>query len=145
LSCLFSNHNCAPSSQTEVDDAAFPSLVASYRHPSPIFPVRASEGLACKPTRKGIVRGAANGRGGEAFSIPAAEGSEADRSEGLSKGQKEKARGGSDRPGWPGRASRLTSEPDHRRGKLGSRRGRMRAASLLGGRVKRLNSGGWAA
>jgi hypothetical protein len=63
---------------------------------------------------------------------------------------------GSDRPGWPGRASTPTSEPGHRRGKFGSRKGRIRAASLLGGRIasgdhmrpttsRGLNSGGWAA
>jgi hypothetical protein len=63
---------------------------------------------------------------------------------------------GSDRPGWPGRASTPTSESDHRRGKFGSRQGRIRAASLLGGRIARgdhvrpttsrgLNSGGWRA
>ena len=48
------------------------------------------------------------------------------------------------------------SESDHRRGKFGSRKGRIRVASLLGGRIARgdyvrlttsrgLNSGGWAA
>jgi len=40
---------------------------------------------------------------------------------------------GSDRPGWPGRASMPTSESDHHRGKFGSRERRIRAASLLGG------------
>jgi len=63
--------------------------------------------LARRSTRKGVVRGAASGRNGEAFSMPAGEGSEADRSEGRSKWQKEKERGGegpgagsgSDRPG----------------------------------------------
>jgi hypothetical protein len=63
---------------------------------------------------------------------------------------------GSDRPGWPGRASTPISESDHRRGKFGSRKGRIRAASLLGGGIasgdhvrlttsRGLNSGGWAA
>jgi hypothetical protein len=63
---------------------------------------------------------------------------------------------GSDRPGWLGRTLTATSESDHRRGKFGSRKGRIRAASLLGGRIasgdhvrpttsRRLNSGGWAA
>jgi hypothetical protein len=63
---------------------------------------------------------------------------------------------GSDRPGWPGHASTPTSESDHRRGKFGSRKGRIRAASPLGGGIKNgdhvrpttsrgLNSGGWAA
>jgi hypothetical protein len=33
----------------------------------------------------------------------------------------------------PGRASTPTSESDNRRGKFGSRKGRIRAASLLGG------------
>jgi hypothetical protein len=103
----------------------------------------------------------ASGRDGEAFSMPVGEESEADSSEGRSKRQKEKGREedaglGSDRPGWPGRASTPTSESDHRRGKFGSRKGRIRAASLLGGGIARgdhvrpttsrgLNSGGWAA
>jgi hypothetical protein len=96
--------------------------------------------------------------------MPAGKGSEADRLEGRSKGRRKKreerrgpgAELGSDRPGWPGRASMPTSESDHRRGKFGSRKGRIRAASLLGGGIARgdhvrpttsrgLNSGGWAA
>jgi hypothetical protein len=96
--------------------------------------------------------------------MPAGEGSEVDRSEGRSKRQKEKEKGekgpgaglGSDRPGWPGRASTPTSESHYRRGKFGSRKGRIRAVSLLGGKIARgdhvrpttsrgLNSGGWAA
>jgi hypothetical protein len=40
--------------------------------------------------RKGVVRGAASGLDGEGFSIPAGEGSEADRSEGRSKGRRKK-------------------------------------------------------
>jgi hypothetical protein len=80
----------APPSETEADGAAFPSLVASYCRPRPIFQVRASGELAWRSTRKGVVRGAASGRDGEAFSMPAGEGSEADRSEGRSKRQKEK-------------------------------------------------------
>jgi hypothetical protein len=32
--CLFSNRNCAPPSETGADDAAFPSLVASYCRPA---------------------------------------------------------------------------------------------------------------
>jgi hypothetical protein len=40
---------------------------------------------------------------------------------------------GSDRLGWPGRTSTPTSESDHRRGKFDLRKGRIRAASLLGG------------
>jgi hypothetical protein len=59
-------------------------------------------------------------------------------------------------PSWPGRASTPTSESDHRRGKLGSRKGRIRAASLLEGGIKTgdhvrpttsrgLNLGCWAA
>ena len=82
----------------------------------------------------------------------------------VQKRQKEKERRGegpgaglgSDRPGWLGRASTPTSESDHRRGKFGSRKGRIRTASLLGGGIARedhvrpttsrgLNSGGWAA
>jgi hypothetical protein len=83
----------------------------------------------------------------------------------VQKGRKEKKREegrepgaglGSDRPGWLGRASTPKSESDHRRGKFGSRKGRIRAASLLGGEIKSrdhvrpttsrgLNSGGWAA
>src|ERR1700739_3794804 len=82
-----------PPSKTEADDAAFPSLVTSYYRPRPIFQVRASEKLAWRSTRKGVVRGAASGRNSEAFSMPAGEGSEADRSEGRSKRQKEKERG----------------------------------------------------
>jgi hypothetical protein len=39
---------------------------------------------------------------------------------------------GSDRPGWPGRASTPTSGSDHRRGKFGSRKGRIRAVSPAG-------------
>jgi hypothetical protein len=130
--------------------------------PRPIFQVRASGELAWRSTRKGVVRGAASGRDSKAFSMSAGEGSEADRSEGRSKGRRKKRGGrgldaglGSDRPGWPGRASTLTSESDHRRGKFGSTKGRIRAASLLGGRIARgdhvrptsrgLNSGGWAA
>jgi hypothetical protein len=42
--------------------------------------------------RKGIIRGAASGSDGEAFSIPTREGSEADRSESRSKRQKGKKR-----------------------------------------------------
>jgi len=42
--------------------------------------------------RKGVARGAASGRDGEIFSMPAGEESEADRSEGRSKRQKEKER-----------------------------------------------------
>ena len=83
-----------PPSETGADDAAFPSLVASYCRPRPIFQVRASGELARRSTRKGVVRGAASGRDGEAFSMPAGEGGEADRSEGRSKWQKEKERGG---------------------------------------------------
>ena len=83
-----------PSSKTETDDAVFPLLVASYCRPRPIFQVRASGELAWRSMRKGVVRGAASGRDGEAFSMPAGEGSEADRSEGRSKWQKEKERGG---------------------------------------------------
>jgi hypothetical protein len=63
---------------------------------------------------------------------------------------------GSDRLGWLGRASTFISESDYCRGKFGSRKGRIRVASLLGGRIARgdhvrpttsrgLNSGGWAA
>jgi len=63
---------------------------------------------------------------------------------------------GSDRPNWPGRASTPASESGHRRGKFGSRKGRIRAASLLGGGIasgdhvrsttsRGLNSGGRAA
>src|SRR5271155_3032880 len=77
---------------------------------------------------------------------------------GRSKNREEREPGaglGSDRPGWPGRASTPTSESDHRRGKFGSKQGRIRAASLLGGRIacgdhvrpttlRGLNSGGWA-
>src|SRR6202012_530824 len=91
----------------------------------------------------------------EAFSMPAGEGSEAEgkrREEGRGPGEGL----GSNRPGWPGRASTPTPESDHRGGKFGSRKGRIRAASLLGGRIasgdhvrpttsRRLNSGGWAA
>src|SRR5438552_1296369 len=83
-----------PPCETGADDAAFPSLVASYCRPRPIFQVRASGELAWRSTRKGVVRGAASARDGEAFSMPAGEGSEADRSEGRSKRQKEKERGG---------------------------------------------------
>jgi hypothetical protein len=84
-----------PPSETEADDAAFPSLlVASYCRPCPIFQVRASGELAWRSTRKGVVRGAACGRDGKAFSMPAGERSEADRSEGRSKRQKGKERGG---------------------------------------------------
>jgi hypothetical protein len=83
-----------PPSETEADDAVFPSLVASYYHPRTIFHVRVSGGLAWRSTRKGVVRGAASDRDDEAFSIPAAEGSEADRSEGRPKRQKEKEREG---------------------------------------------------
>jgi hypothetical protein len=95
--------------------------------------------------RKGVVRGAASGRDNKAFSISAAEESEADRSEGRSKRQKEKEREEGRRPGaglsshrldWPGRASTPTSESDHRRGKLGSRKRRTRAVSLLEGGIK---------
>jgi hypothetical protein len=50
--------------------------------------------LAWRSTRKEVVRGAASSRDGEAFSMRAREGSEADRSEGRSKRQKEKERGG---------------------------------------------------
>jgi hypothetical protein len=82
-----------PPCETGADDAAFPSLVASYCRPRPIFQVRASGELAWRSTRKGVVRGAASARDGEAFSMPAGEGSEADRSEGRSKRQKEKERG----------------------------------------------------
>jgi hypothetical protein len=78
-----------PPSETEADDAAFPSFVASY-YPRTIFQVRASRELAWRSTRKGVVRGAASGRDGEAFSILVGEGSEADRLEGRSKRQKEK-------------------------------------------------------
>jgi hypothetical protein len=99
--------------------------------------------------------------------MPAGEGSEADPSEGRSKRQKERERGGEGAgrrfrphrpgcPGCPGRASTPTSESDHRRGKFGSRKGRIRAASLLGVGIasgdhvrpttsRGLNSGGWAA
>jgi hypothetical protein len=85
-----------------------------------------------------------SGRDGEAFSIPAGEGSEADCSEGRSKSQKGKReregrepgagldRLDSGRPGWPDRASTPTSESDHRRGKFGSRKGRIRATSPAG-------------
>jgi hypothetical protein len=66
-----------PPSETEADNAAFPPLVASYCRPCPIFQV-ASRELVWKSTRKGIVRGAASSRDGEAFSMPAGEGSEAD-------------------------------------------------------------------
>jgi hypothetical protein len=63
---------------------------------------------------------------------------------------------GSDRPGWLGRTSTPTSEFDHRWGKFGSRKGRIRVASLLGGGIpsrdhvrpttsRGLNPGGWAA
>jgi hypothetical protein len=63
----------------------------------------------------------------------------------VQKGRKEKreerkrpgAGLGSDRPGWPGRALTPTSKSDHRRGKFGSRKGRIRAASLLGGGIAR--------
>jgi hypothetical protein len=68
-----------PLSETEADNAAFPSLVASYCHPRPIFQVRASEELAWRSTRQRVVRGAASGRDNKAFSMPAGEGSEADR------------------------------------------------------------------
>ena len=96
--------------------------------------------------------------------MSAGEGSEVDRSEGRLKRQKEKERerrgpgagSGSDRPGWPGRASTPTSESDRRRGKFGSRKGRIGAASLLGVGIasgdhvrpttsRGLTSGGWAA
>ena len=82
-----------PPSEIEANDAAFPSLVASYCRPRPIFQVRASEELAWRSTRKEVVRGAASSRDVEAFSIPTGEGSEADRLEGRSKRQKEKERG----------------------------------------------------
>jgi hypothetical protein len=65
-----------------------------YCRPRLIFQVRASEELVWRLTRKGVVRGAASGRDNEAFSMPAGEGSETDRSEGRSKRQKEKERGG---------------------------------------------------
>jgi len=72
--------------------------------------------------------------------MPIGKESEADSSEGRSKRQKEKGREedaglGSDRLGWPGHASTSTSESDHRRGRFGSRKGRIRAASLPGGRI----------
>jgi hypothetical protein len=44
--CLFSNRSCPPPSETEAEDAAFPSLVASYYRPRPIFQVQASRELA---------------------------------------------------------------------------------------------------
>src|SRR5271155_4385022 len=50
-----------PPSEIGADDAAFPSLVASYCRPRPIFQVRASGELARRSTRKGVVRGAASG------------------------------------------------------------------------------------
>jgi hypothetical protein len=126
LCFLFSNRSCPPPSKIEADSAAFPSLVASYCHPRPIFQVRASGELAWRSTRKRAVRGAVSGRDNEAFSMPAGEGSEVDRSEGRSKRQKEREREGrapgaglgSDRPGWPGRASTPTSESDHHRGEI---------------------------
>jgi hypothetical protein len=46
-----------PPSETEADDAVFPSLEASYCHLRPIFQVRASGELAWRSTRKGAVRG----------------------------------------------------------------------------------------
>jgi hypothetical protein len=145
---------------------AFPSLVASYCRPRPIFQVRASGELAWRSTRKRVVRGAASGRDGEAFSTPACRGRKRGRplrrpfkkaeGKGREEGRGPGAGLGSDRPGWPGRASTPTSESDHRRGKFGSRKGRIRAVSLLGGRTasgdhvrpttsRGLNSGGWAA
>ena len=87
----------------------------------PDFQVRASGELVQKSTRKGVVRGTASGRDGEAFSMPAGEGSEADRWEGRSKRQKEKEREegrglgaglGSDRPGWPGNAPATILQPE---------------------------------
>jgi hypothetical protein len=81
-----------PPSETEADGAVFPSLVASYCRPRTIFQVRASGELAWRSTRKEVVRGAASSRDVETFSIPAGEGSEADRLEGRSKRQKEKER-----------------------------------------------------
>ena len=81
-----------PPIETEANDTAFPLLVASYYRPRPVFQVRASGGLAWRSTRKGVVRGAVSGRNDEVFSMPAGEGSEADRSEGRSKRQKEKQR-----------------------------------------------------
>jgi len=74
-----------PPSEIEADDVVFPLLVASYCHLRPIFQVRVSGELVWRSTRKGVVRGAASGRGGEAFSMSAGEGSEADRAEGRSK------------------------------------------------------------
>ena len=79
--------------------------------------------------------------------MPTGEESEVDRSEGGPKRQKEREertrRGpgaglGCDRPGWPGPpsyASTSTLEADHRRGKFGSRKERIKAASLLGGGI----------
>jgi hypothetical protein len=55
--------------------------------------------------RKEVVRGAASGRDGKAFSMPAGEGSEADRSEGRSKRQKEKERG------WKRAGRRIKQRP----------------------------------
>ena len=97
-----------PPSETGADDAAFPLLIASYCRPRPIFQVRASGELAWRSTRKGVVRGAASGRDGEAFSMPAGEGSEADRSEGRSKRQKEKER---ERGGGEGAGRRIRQRP----------------------------------
>ena len=82
----------APPSEKETNKAAFPSLVASYCHFHTIFQVRASGELAWRSTRKGVVRGAASGRDGEAFSMLAGEGSEVDRSKGRSKRQNERER-----------------------------------------------------
>jgi hypothetical protein len=82
----------APPSEKETNKAVFPSLVASYCHSRTTFQVRASGELAWRSTRKGVVRGAASGRDGEAFSMLAGEGSEVDRSKGRSKRQKERER-----------------------------------------------------
>jgi len=105
-----------------------------------------------------------SGCDGEAFSMPAGEGSETDHSEGRSKRQKEKERGGEgakrkikQRPIKLARLrvdAHIRVRPSSKEIQL--RGGRIRAASVLGGGIasrdhvrlttsRGLNSGGWAA
>jgi hypothetical protein len=94
----YSSIAAAPSpTKIEANDAVFPLLVTSYYRPRPVFQVRASGELAWRSTRKGVVRDAVSGRDDKVFSMPAGEGSEADRSEGRLKRQKEKQREGAGR------------------------------------------------
>jgi hypothetical protein len=83
-------------SETEADDAVFPSLIALHCRPRPIFQVRASGELAWRSTRKGVVRGAASGRDGEAFRRPQGKEARQTAQKARSKRQKEKGerRGG---------------------------------------------------